>query len=400
MAYITSQQGNVPWNLLELHGERTVFGRHPSSQIVLDNEAVSRHHAQILESHGHFFLEDLKSRNGTLVNGRPVDQPTELRDNDSITLCDFEFHFHEQEPDSPPATTSRRPEPARIRHRTDTDNSRYFAVGVEPIDDASTSSSIVSKLSMVSIGREQVVADPEAKLQAVLEISKSLGQVLELDEVLTRVLDGLFEIFPQADEGFVLLNEPSSTTPVIRATRSRSESGDRTPSISLTIVREAMQSGEAILSADVMGDNRFLGSQSIAGMQLRSMICAPLMGQDGQSLGVIQLSSRDVRLPFEESDLDVLIGVATQGALAIENAALHAKVLSNATSTGNSSSPPRSNWDSCPTSDPRRRDWTSATITRRPIAWEATTSTTSNSPAAGSPSLSPTWPARASPRLC
>ena len=177
---------------------------------------------------------------------------------------------------------------------------------------------------MVSGGRDQVVADPEAKLQAVLEISKSLGQVLELDEVLTRVLDGLFEIFPQADEGFVLLNEPTSTTPVIRATRSRSESGNRTPSISLTIVREAMQSGEAILSADVMGDNRFLGSQSIAGMQLRSMICAPLMEQDGQPLGVIQLSSRDVRLPFEESDLDVLIGVATQGALAVSYTHLRA----------------------------------------------------------------------------
>ena len=39
------------------------------------------------------------------------------------------------------------------------------------------------------------------------------------------------------------------------------------------------------------------------------------------------MSSRDVRLPFEESDLDVLIGVATQGTLAIENAALHAQVL-------------------------------------------------------------------------
>ena len=76
MAYLTSRRGDVPWNLLELDGERTVFGRHPNSQIVLDNEAVSRHHAQILESHGHFFLEDLKSRNGTLINGRPVDQPT------------------------------------------------------------------------------------------------------------------------------------------------------------------------------------------------------------------------------------------------------------------------------------------------------------------------------------
>lgn len=322
MAYLTAQQDSSPWSLHELDGERTVFGRHPSSHIVLDNEAVSRHHAQILESHGHFFLEDLKSRNGTLVNGRPVDQPTELQENDSITLCEFEFRFHLDRPDPDAATTA----PDGILD-SDSESSRYFAVGVEPVDDDSTSSSILSKLSMKSIGHAHTVADPEAKLQAVLEISKSLGQALELDEVLTRMLDGLFEIFSQAEEGFVLLKEDNNSNPVIRATRSRSESPDRTPSISLTIVREAMGSGEAILSADVMGDNRFLASQSIAGLQLRSMMCAPLLGLDGQSLGLIQLSCRDVALPFVERDLDVLVGVATQGALAIENASLHAEVL-------------------------------------------------------------------------
>ncbi|MEC9009234.1 MAG: FHA domain-containing protein, partial [Planctomycetota bacterium] len=242
LAYLTTQQDRTPWNLRELEDERTVFGRHPSSHIVLDNEAVSRHHAQILQSHGHYFLEDLKSRNGTLVNGRLVDQPTELHENDAITLCDFEFRFHQDRPDpSPP------PQPAPLEH--DSENSRYFAVGVEPVDDDGSSSSILSKLSMSTIRRDHVAADPEAKLQAVLEISKSLGQVLEFDEVLTRMLDGLFEIFPQAEEGFVLLKEDKSANPVIRATRNRSDTPDRTPSISLTIVREAMSSGEAILSA-------------------------------------------------------------------------------------------------------------------------------------------------------
>ncbi|MDP7274618.1 MAG: SpoIIE family protein phosphatase, partial [Planctomycetaceae bacterium] len=306
---------------LRLDRERTVFGRHPSSQVVLDNEAVSRHHAQILQSHGHFFLEDLKSRNGTLVNGRPVDQPTELHENDSITLCDFVFHFHDQQPEDGPKPAGNE----LLEH--DTDNSRYFAVGVEPVDDDAGSSSIVSKVSVVSIARDHSVSDPEAKLHAVLEISKSLGQVLELDEVLTRVLDGLFEIFPQVQEGFVLLRDDDNNRPVIKATRNRGEVQDRPPAISLTIIREAMQSGEAILSADVLGDNRFESSQSIAGLQLRSMMCAPLMSQEGQALGVIQLASRDVALPFIESDLDVLIGVATQGALAIENAALHSEVL-------------------------------------------------------------------------
>ncbi len=322
LAYLSSQYDDAPWSLLELDRERTVLGRHPSSQVVLDNEAVSRHHAQILESHGHFFLEDLKSRNGTLVNGQPVGQPTELQDNDSISLCEYEFHFHLQRPEPPKSTSA---QSTQLEH--DSEGSRYFAVGVEPLDDDSSASSILSKLSITSTGSERVVADPEAKLHAVLEISKSLGQALELDVVLTRMLDGLFDIFTQAEEGFVLLREDENTNPVIRATRRRSETSDRTPSISLTIVREAMTSGEAILSADVMGDDRFLGSQSIAGMQLRSMMCAPLVGLDGQALGLIQLASHDVGLPFEESDLDVLIGVATQGALAIENASLHAEVL-------------------------------------------------------------------------
>jgi serine phosphatase RsbU (regulator of sigma subunit) len=321
VAYLKSSKDNTSWRVLRLDRERTVFGRHPSSQVVLDNEAVSRHHAQILQSHGHFFLEDLKSRNGTLVNGRPVDQPTELHENDSITLCDFVFHFHDQQPEDGPKPAGNE----LLEH--DTDNSRYFAVGVEPVDDDAGSSSIVSKVSVVSIARDHSVSDPEAKLHAVLEISKSLGQVLELDEVLTRVLDGLFEIFPQVQEGFVLLRDDDNNRPVIKATRNRGEVQDRPPAISLTIIREAMQSGEAILSADVLGDNRFESSQSIAGLQLRSMMCAPLMSQEGQALGVIQLASRDVALPFIESDLDVLIGVATQGALAIENAALHSEVL-------------------------------------------------------------------------
>ena len=323
VAYLSTDNDSLNWQLLELTQERTVLGRHPSSEIVLDNDAVSRHHAQVLESHGHFFLEDLKSRNGTLINGQRVEQPTELHDGDAISLCDFEFRFHLAHPagDADSAVLSE----SVLEH--DTDNSRYFAVGVEPRDDVSSASSILSKLSMTSISRDRIVADPEAKLQAVLEISKSLGQVLALDEVLTRMLDGLFEIYAQAEEGFVLLNDPDTGNPVIRATRHRSESSDKAPGISLTIVREAMATGEAILSADVLGDNRFMGSQSIAGMQLRSMMCAPLMGLDGHALGIVQLSSHNISLPFVESDLDVLVGVATQGALAIQNASLHAEVL-------------------------------------------------------------------------
>ena len=56
VAFLQIVKGSRPGQVLELRGERTVLGRHPSCEIVLDNAAVSRQHAQITNRHGHFFL--------------------------------------------------------------------------------------------------------------------------------------------------------------------------------------------------------------------------------------------------------------------------------------------------------------------------------------------------------
>src|SRR5258705_5148251 len=85
-----------------------VMGRHPSCQIVLDNAAVSRNHAQILESHGTYFLEDLRSRNGTLLNGERIQGRSELKDGDEVRVCEVDMRFYQgtpprTEPSLPPA---------------------------------------------------------------------------------------------------------------------------------------------------------------------------------------------------------------------------------------------------------------------------------------------------------
>src|SRR5258708_32581009 len=87
-------KGSCPGQLLELQGERMVMGRLPTCQIVLDNAAVSRNHAQILESHGTYFLEDLRSRNGTLLNGTRIQGRTEIKDNDEIRVCEVVLQFY------------------------------------------------------------------------------------------------------------------------------------------------------------------------------------------------------------------------------------------------------------------------------------------------------------------
>lgn len=65
-----------------------VVGRSPSSDIVIDEPYVSATHARFTLQGPALVIEDLNSTNGTLVNGRPIDQPVTLRESDEIQIGD------------------------------------------------------------------------------------------------------------------------------------------------------------------------------------------------------------------------------------------------------------------------------------------------------------------------
>ena len=61
------------------------IGRKPDNDIVIDNQAVSGHHAKILLNNNIITIVDLSSLNGTYLGGQPISQ-SELYDGDSITI--------------------------------------------------------------------------------------------------------------------------------------------------------------------------------------------------------------------------------------------------------------------------------------------------------------------------
>jgi predicted component of type VI protein secretion system len=69
-----------------LSGERTVVGRDPGADICLDEEAVSWHHLEIENRGGVLMATDLDSRNGTALNGEPLDRPRRLRNGDTLIV--------------------------------------------------------------------------------------------------------------------------------------------------------------------------------------------------------------------------------------------------------------------------------------------------------------------------
>jgi hypothetical protein len=71
----------------------TVIGRHPRATIRLANGFVSSEHAQISWSDGRWWVTDLNSTNGTMVNGRSVVSPTGLSYGDIIEVGDVKLQI-------------------------------------------------------------------------------------------------------------------------------------------------------------------------------------------------------------------------------------------------------------------------------------------------------------------
>lgn len=79
---------------IAIPGVKCKIGRDPTNQIVIkDDQYASRFHAWITYEDGHFFIEDLGSTNGTLLNGSPLINRRPLVNGDQLRIGRSEFKF-------------------------------------------------------------------------------------------------------------------------------------------------------------------------------------------------------------------------------------------------------------------------------------------------------------------
>ena len=343
---------------IPLTAGETVVGRHPDCAVVLDNPSVSRRHAVVRpraggdggggDAGGGYEVEDLGSRNRTLLNGEPVGGVTPLAPGDEIAVCDVTFRFLPGSPGDPDAAAAggAAARGGADRGAAETERagggSGTFAFpapadrpGDRPddggpavrVDDAAPPPSVLAALSRTGRDGFRLDANPRVKLDAVLSITRALTGSDDTDRVLDRTLKDLFRIFPQADRGFALLADAPGAEPTVRAVRTRATVGGEGDEqrLSRTLVRRVLESGEALLTADAAGDGRFDGSASVADLRLRSVVCVPLQGAGDEPFGVLQLDTADISRQFDEDDLDLLLAVAAPVGLAAQNARLAAE---------------------------------------------------------------------------
>ena len=313
MAYLKAKNGPLAGQRIELSEDEMILGRAPDCNIQVEDYAVSRKHAKVIRSGDAYSLEDLKSRNKTYLNDIVLTEGAhQLRNGDKVAVCDVIFNFYDE----------------LAGGMSDSLDGSRISVLFDGNDVGH--STIMSKLEVgTSKGNIQLAASPEMKLSALLEITRALGNALGLDDVLPSVLDALFKVFMQADRAFIaLMGDDGNLIP--RWSKARRDDCEETIRISRTIVNHVIDLREAVLSADAASDQQFDASQSIADFQIRSMMCAPLFDVDGEPIGVLQVDTLERNKQFNEEDLEVLVSVATQAGIAIDNARLHDDALAQA----------------------------------------------------------------------
>jgi GAF domain-containing protein len=291
MPYLSWTEGTQ----LIRHGlqERCVLGRDPLTCTLAqpNHPELSREHAQINRYSGIWWVRDLDSSNGTFLNGLPLNHPhgNALQDGDELVLGGWTIRFTEGFPGLDGATFIERV------------GDLFQEVKPEPAQ----AMALVRGIELLHRSTENLLRemDPEAMVKGLLDES-------------LRLLGG--------DRGFLVMKQPDGTW------RTAYRVGDVQEGIGLSrsVLDYVGRERTAVLSNQPLADPRF-GGFSLVELHRGSLMCAPL-GEDGDLQGALYLDRESEGQPFSRFDLALFQAFVRQGSLALRQAMLHRRALSQA----------------------------------------------------------------------
>jgi signal transduction histidine kinase len=315
----------------ELTGPMVGIGRDSGNGIRLHDTEVSRRHAELrLGLDGASYrLFDRNSANGIYVNGKPVHDAI-LQPGDQLQIGQTVLVF----------STGRREGSSAEPVRAEPEGSLADRIRMITRQDAELASAIVKTIGETEGSR--ILARPEdarspwlrtrlANLAILYEASQAVSHILDIDELLGRILELIFRSV-EADRGCVMLLNPETGALEPKAVRWRNpaEEVDQI-AISRTITDHVLRERQGILVSDAAHDSRFDTGQSIVRFGIREAICVPMKGRH-ETLGVLYVDTHSppenrpslvdppqaAPAKFTEDHLALAIAVAHQAALAVE----------------------------------------------------------------------------------
>jgi len=309
MPKLTIQSGPVSGSDFSF-AERVTIGRAKNVDLCLDHPSVSRRHAELFFKEGDCYVSDLGSANKTYVNGRPLSEATRLLDGDLIAVG-----------------------AVLVRYRaSDTTVTGVRSDTLCVVRPAPKTEHVLLRVPTPDVGlppalpeQERSARGSEQRLRFLNDLSRMTSDALDENALQKFVLGELLELLPQASRTFMLRARSGSeqVEPAAALTRS----GPTTEiTISDTIVNEVLRGREAVLIVDSQSDQKYDSSESIRMLHIRSAMAAPLIYR-GEVLGILQVDTLDATRPFGQTDIALLVNVASNVAAVIAYARLHARLV-------------------------------------------------------------------------
>ena len=270
--------------------KNTVFvGRSSKNDIQIKDATISRKQVKLFSLGNKLFVEDLKSTNGTKLNGTRI-QPgegIEIGESDILTMGDTVIQLTGLDSGLIPPS------------------SRRISVKTSPVNHNETQ----AKTERRSITRN---------MQLIVELGELLKGKFSIHELCEKVANFLLQNLPRIDRATVALFDPDTLTVTIVLSRTRSGQKDVVSPYSRQIVEKTLRTGKSVRMSNTRYESGGELSESIGALKIKSLMCVPMMCNN-RVRGAIYVDSLTRPYAFRKEDLMLLNGLSGPVAVAVEN---------------------------------------------------------------------------------
>ena len=276
--------------------KRTIFlGRSIKNDIQIRDTAVSRKQLKIYPIGKRYFIEDLKSTNGTYINDQLISpgEGYEISESDTITIGDTVIHleFLAEEKASEIEKT----------------HNGFLELDERDIDSAS----------------QERRTRSQKELELIYKVSELIKLDIDLSEFINKLLDYILEALPRIDQVvFILFDSDSDQDGEIKKVIAKSQQGKILKRVAYKqkVVERVVRDGKAIRMSNTAFESPLDYKESTT-IRLGSIMCVPLIS-NLKTRGVIYVDSFQGAYAFRKDDLLMLNSLSGSVAAAVEKAAL------------------------------------------------------------------------------
>lgn len=272
------------------------IGRSRLNHFQIRDKFVSRRHLKVFKKENNYLIEDLKSKNGTFINGDQIRPNVRIEVQEGVPIV--------------------------------------IGMSVVCLGRACSEDLIPSLESMdlseeLSRSKEAISKERSTTYQKNMELIKKVSEVLmqssDIDEILEKMLDYIMGLLERVDRGVIILFDPKTRKilkPVSRI--NKDTEAVLIEAYSRSIVDRVLREGKPVIMSDTLSEDEADRSVSMELMGVRSVMCVPLISRS-EIRGAIYVDSVNKPRGFRSDDLSLLTALSSSAAIAIDNALLYAR---------------------------------------------------------------------------